>query len=38
VTTEFGVNGKENNPLSLQRIMARYPSRSLKTLREKLSF
>jgi peptidoglycan/xylan/chitin deacetylase (PgdA/CDA1 family) len=38
VTTEFGVNGKDTNALSMQRIMARYPSRSLKTLREKLSF
>ncbi|MDB6056003.1 MAG: Polysaccharide deacetylase [Verrucomicrobiales bacterium] len=38
VTTEFGVNGPESNPLSLRRIMARYPSRSLKTFAEKLSF
>jgi peptidoglycan/xylan/chitin deacetylase (PgdA/CDA1 family) len=31
-TTEFGVNDDATNPFALKRIMARYKSRSLKTL------
>jgi peptidoglycan/xylan/chitin deacetylase (PgdA/CDA1 family) len=32
-TTEFGVNQLDSDPFALKRITARYPSRSLKTLR-----
>jgi peptidoglycan/xylan/chitin deacetylase (PgdA/CDA1 family) len=37
VTTEFGVNDQSTFPLGLKRITARYPSRSLKALRQRLS-
>lgn len=36
-TTEFGINTPASHPLSLKRITARYPSRSLKNIARKFS-